>query len=170
MSYDACGDGLEIVDMSGTASMRLAAVIAVIAVIAIAGSGVTAETQIHRCLLDDGTIAFQETPCPDPAPDADAAGKAGENRGAGTSTDDGDYDESAFASPFDEPAVPVTPSEATLPAPVSRDRAECEKTTRDTIDAIDLEMKQTDYSKEQGQAYLAELLALTARLRECKQL
>ena len=38
-----------------------------------------------------------------------------------------------------------------------------------SIDAIDLDMRQTAYSKEQGQEYLAELLSLTQRLRACKQ-
>ena len=37
------------------------------------GKCVTAETEIHRCLLDDGTIPFQETPCSEPAVNADAA-------------------------------------------------------------------------------------------------
>jgi hypothetical protein len=57
-----------------------------------------------------------------------------------------------------------------VPGPVSQDRAECEKTTRDAIDAIDLEMRETAYTKEQGEEYLAELLVLTQQLRACKQL
>ena len=36
-------------------------------VLMLAGTSVTADTDIHRCLLKDGTIAFQETPCPEPA-------------------------------------------------------------------------------------------------------
>ena len=56
-----------------------------------------------------------------------------------------------FVNPFDEPASPPTPSEPKLPEPVSQDRAECEKTTRDAIDAIDLEMRETPYTKEQGE-------------------
>ncbi len=45
-----------------------------------------------------------------------------------------------------------------------------EKTTRDAIDAIDLEMRGNAYTKEQGEEYLAELLTLTRQLRACKQL
>jgi hypothetical protein len=75
-----------------------------------------------------------------------------------------------FVNPFDEPANPPTPSEPKLPEPVSQDRAECEKTTRDAIDAIDFEMRETPYTKEQGEEYRAELLALTQQLRACKQL
>lgn len=142
--------------------MRLAMV-----VMMLAGTGASADTEIHRCLLDDGTVAFQETPCPEPAANTDDESEAGDGRGTGKSPADGD-DVSDFASPFDEPAAPATPSEP--PAPVSQTRAECEKTTRDAIDAIDLEMKQAAYSEEQGQEYLAELLALTAQLRACKQL
>ena len=149
--------------MTGTAAIGLTTVM-----VMLVGTSVAADTEIHRCLLDDGTIAFQETPCPDTAIDAGAASEAGNSRSAGKPHDDND--DSAFASPFDEPPVPVTPSEPRRPAPRSQDRAECEKTARDAIDAIDLEMKEYAYSKEQGQAYLAELLALTARLRDCKQL
>jgi hypothetical protein len=61
-------------------------------------------------------------------------------------------------------------TEPTSPELLSQDRAECEKTTRDAIDAIDLEMRETACTKEQGQEYLAELLALTQQLRGCKQL
>ena len=110
------------------ASVRFA-----IMVLMLVGPSVTAETNIHRCSLDDGTIAFQEMPC-------------------------------------SEPASPPTPIEPTLPVSASRDRAECEKTTRDAIDAIDLTMRKNAYSKEQGQEYLAELLELTRQLRACKQL
>jgi hypothetical protein len=53
---------------------------------------------------------------------------------------------------------------------VSQDRAECEKMTRDAIDAIDLEMRENPYTKEQGEEYRAELLALTQQLRARKQL
>ena len=28
-------------------------------------TSVAADTEIHRCLLEDGTIAFQEKPCPE---------------------------------------------------------------------------------------------------------
>jgi hypothetical protein len=42
--------------------------------------------------------------------------------------------------------------------------------TRDAIDAIDLEMRQTTYTREQGREYLAALLELTEQLRACKQL
>lgn len=109
-------------------------------------TSVTAETDIHRCLLEDGTIAFQETPCPEPAEDPDDSIEA--------------------ETPPAEDELP----QPTLPEPLSQDRAECEKTTRDAIDAIDLEMRENAYTREQGRDYLAQLLALTEQLRACKQL
>ena len=140
-----------------------------IVVLMLAGTSATADTEIHRCLLDDGTIAFQQNPCSDPAIKADDSSKVDESPGAGEkpAADDDVFD---FVNPFDEPASPLPPSEPDLPEPVSQDRAECEQTTRDAIDAIDLEMRESPYTKEQGEEYLAELLALTQQLRACKQL
>ena len=111
-----------------------------IVVAMLAATGAAADTEIHRCVLEDGTVAFQEMPCPEPAVDVDV---------------DVDSD---------------TPAEPTPPEPLTQDRAECEKTTRDAIDVIDLEMRTSTYTKEQGKEYLAELLALTKQLRSCKQL
>ena len=138
-------------------------------VLILAAASVEADTEIHRCLLDDGTIAFQEMPCAEQAADANDGSESGESSGAGEdpAPDDDAFD---FVNPFDEPASPPAAAEPTLPEPVSQDRAECEKTTRDAIDAIDLEMRETAYTKEQGEEYLSELLALTQQLRTCKQL
>jgi len=138
-------------------------------VLILAAASVAADTDIHRCLLDDGTIAFQEMPCAEQAADANDGSESGESSGAGEdpAPDDDAFD---FVNPFDEPASPPAAAEPTLPEPVSQDRVECEKTTRDAIDAIDLEMRETAYTKEQGEEYLSELLALTQQLRTCKQL
>jgi hypothetical protein len=137
-------------------------------VLMLAAASAAADTEIHRCLLDDGTIAFQEKPCPEQAADANDGVESGESHAAGE--DPAADDAFDFVNPFDEPASPPAAAEPTLPEPVSQDRAECEKTTRDAIDAIDLEMRETAYTKEQGEEYLAELLALTQQLRTCKQL
>jgi len=135
----------------------------------LAGMSVAADTQIHRCLLADGTIAFQETPCPEPAVHVDNGSETNESHSESDTpaADDNAFD---FVNPFDEPAIPSTPAEPTLPEAVSQDRTGCEKTTRDAIDAIDLEMRGNAYTKKQGEEYLVELLALTQRLRACKQL
>lgn len=130
----------------------------------LASTGVAADTQIHRCLLEDGTIAFQETPCPEPAVHVDNGSEAVKSHSeSGTPAADDDAFE--FVNPFDEPATPPTEAE-----PTSQVRVECEKTARDTIDAIDLEMRGNTDAKEHREEYLAELLVLTQQLRACKQL
>jgi hypothetical protein len=140
-----------------------------IVILMLAGTGTTADTEIHRCLLDDGTIAFQQKPCSEPAANADDGSGVGESKSARETPAAAD-DVLDFVNPFDEPPSPPAPSEPELPEPVSQDRAECEKTTRDAIDAIDLEMRENPYTTEQAEEYRAELLALTQQLRACKQL
>jgi len=140
-----------------------------ILVLMLAAASAAADTEIHRCLQEDGTIAFQEMPCSERAIDANGGSESGYSRGA-EEEPPADDDAFEFVNPFDEPASPPATAETTGPELLSQDRAECEKTTRDAIDAIDLEMRETAYTKEQGQEYLAELLALTQQLRACKQL
>ncbi len=116
-----------------------------------------AETEIHRCAQEDGTVAFQEKPCEEISEITNDTSET-----VAPTNEDDFFD---FVNPFDEPQGPSTETE-----PVSQNRAECEKTTRDAIDAIDLEMRETSYSKEEGDEYLAELLVLTRQLRACKAL
>lgn len=120
------------------------------------GASVAADTEIYRCSLADGTIAFQETPCPEPAVDSETPAV--------------DDDATDLFDPFDETVSSPARVGPALPEPESQDRAKCERMTRDAIDAIDLEMRQEAYAKEEGRAYLAELRELTQQLRACKQL
>ena len=83
----------------------------------------TAQTEIYRCPQADGTIAFQEQPCPD-APEP-ASGDENETSTDATSGDDF-FD---FDNPFDSapeaaqpPSEPATPSSARA-GPVSKERA-----------------------------------------------
>ena len=119
----------------------------------LAASGAATDSEIYRCPLDNGTFAFQQMPCPEPEETDDELKSEPEPE----------------LEPEPEPEEP-RPSEPPLPARLSNDRAACEKETRDAIDAIDLEMRETNYSKEQGEQYLADLLELTRQLRACKQL
>lgn len=135
-----------------------------LALLTLVATSVGAQPEIHRCVLADGTIAFQELPCPEPTPAGNAAD--GERDSERVVPADDFLD---FVNPFDEPENSSAHSDPEPEAPVSQDRTTCEKTTRDAIDAIDLEMRK-GYSKEQGQQYLAELLTLTQQLRACKQL
>lgn len=131
--------------------------------LALSATGVGKEPEIHRCVQKDGTIAFQEMPCPEPV-SADDAGIESDSDDPPPADDFFD-----FVNPYDEPERAPTPTETSPPVPPSQDRAECEKTTRDAIDAIDLEIRR-DNSGDSGRAYLAQLLELTRQLRACKQL
>ena len=123
-----------------------------------------AEQEIHRCPQADGTVAFQETPCPETTDEGVAADDPAQD-GAPVATDDF-FD---FVNPFDDPDLSEPAPEPEPQASPSQTRADCEKSTRDAIDAIDLEMRK-GYTEEQGREYLAELLELTQRLRACKAL
>lgn len=131
-------------------------------------ASVGAQPEIHRCLQEDGTTAFQEMPCPEPADDAEdgEAESDGQSDSETVVPADSFYD---FVNPFDEPEDESVPAAMEPQGPVSQDRATCEKTTRDAIDTIDFEMRK-GYTKEQGERYLSELLVLTKQLRSCKQL
>lgn len=149
----------------GSQRLALASIVPIILVFA--GNGVLAETEIHRCLLEDGTYAFQETPCPEPAPPDNDDLDAGNDR---------EIHEEAVADEYpvriDRTEAPTSrprPIDPPSPESGSRDRSECEKRTRDAIDAIDLEMRE-NVTQDRRRDYLAELLALTEQLRACKQL
>jgi len=124
-----------------------------------------AETEIHRCVQADGTVAFQETPCPDPET-APAAVDPGIDVEPDTSSAD---DVFGFTNPYDETPDGPLPPETGTRAPVSQSRADCEQETRDAIDAIDLELRR-DSGDEQRERYLERLLELTEQLRACKPL
>jgi hypothetical protein len=131
----------------------------------VAGSLASAQTDIHRCVQQDGTVAFQETPCPEPEVAEEAVETATEQAGlpVGNSVD--------FESPYDsentEPVMETPPVD--LPAELARDRATCEKATRDAIDAIDATLQHSD-NAEEDRKHLDELLELTRQLRACKTL
>jgi len=125
-----------------------------------------AQSEIYRCAQEDGTVAFQQTPC-EVASDqaADAAPDEQDAVEPDAASDPAPEPSAVFAEPADAPAA--KPDEST--APLSEDRANCEKSARDAIDAIDLEMRK-GYSREQGPAYRDQLLKLTQQLRDCKKL
>ncbi|MGI9233538.1 MAG: hypothetical protein ACR2RD_07910, partial [Woeseiaceae bacterium] len=71
-------------------------------------TSVTADTEIHRCLLEDGTTAFQEMPCAEPDANAKDSSEAAESR-TDSETVAADDDVFDFVNPFDEPAGPPAP-------------------------------------------------------------
>ncbi len=136
------------------------------------GSHSLAQQDIYRCVAVDGSVAFQETPCPVPEEDTESVG---DETPDDTLAGDDFFD---FVNPYDEPVdesnggtvdEAAARNEAPLPPPVSENRAECEKLTRDAIDAIDLEMRK-GYTPEEGENYKLMLIELTRQLRSCKQL
>jgi hypothetical protein len=137
------------------------------ALLLILGTHALAQSEIYRCAQDDGTVAFQQTPCAesDDGSANDAASGEQNNVDAAASSEN----ESGFSNPFDEPANPPEAAPPESPDSISEARASCEQSARDAIDAIDLEMRE-GYTQEQGQAYLDELLKLTQQLRDCKRL
>ena len=135
----------------------------VIPVLLVPSMSSNAQTVIHRCTQADGTIAFQETPCADPADDSDNSSQSNSEEPASANA------LSDIVNPFDEPEESLAPSEPAPPILPSEDRTVCEKATRDAIDMIEFEMRK-GYTEEEGQQYLAELLEFTRQLRECKQL
>lgn len=122
--------------------------------------------------MEDGTIAFQEMPCPKPSADKPAADKEdlADRSPAVPATPAPEDDVLDFVNPFDEPESPPARAATTQPEPVSQTRAECEKDARDAIDVIDLEMRSDSYTRDEGQAYMARLRELTRQLRACKQM
>ena len=140
---------------------------ALLAILMLVDASAAADTVIHRCTQSDGTVSFQETPCAEPAEDDDGRDDDNDKDIAEPAPVDNVLD---FVNPFDEAASPPVADRAEVPVPLSRDREECEETTRDAIDAIDAEMRNDAYNEEQGREYLAKLLELTRQLRACKQL
>lgn len=122
--------------------------------------------EIFRCSQPDGTVAFQGMPCAEANTETDADPAADDEAREEEPTEASPFD---FVNPFDEPPQDAEPMMTADPAPLSAGRAECEKSARDAIDAIDLKMRE-GYSKAEGQAYLARLLQLTRALRACKTL
>ena len=78
----------------------------------LAGTAAVADVEIHRCLQEDGTIAFQEMPYPAPAATIDDNAEASDSDSETPRAIDETFD---FVKPFDEPASAPTPSEPTLP-------------------------------------------------------
>ncbi|MCH5374216.1 MAG: hypothetical protein JJ992_09580, partial [Planctomycetes bacterium] len=54
-----------------------------IMILMLAGASTAADSEIHRCVLDDGTIAFQQKPCSEATASADDSSEVGESKSAG---------------------------------------------------------------------------------------
>ncbi len=133
--------------------------------------GTAAQTEIHRCMQPDGTVAFQGQPCKETPP---RASDGTEEENDATDTPDAEpramrESDNVFVSPYDELAADPAPQQDEAPSSPSEDRERCEKRARDAIDAIDLEIRR-ESSADQRDQYLPRLRELTAELRACKRL
>jgi len=111
------------------------------------GFPASADVEIHKCVDADGNVAYQQTPCPVVAEQAD------ETPGPEQSA---------------QPSILEQQLEQT---PVTGNRSEheieaCKDPLRDAIDEIEAEML-LGFSPEQAEAFKAKLRALTQEMRAC---
>lgn len=117
-----------------------------------------AHADIHKCIDENGNVAYLQVPCATETPNAaNAADKA----------------DSSAREPEQRKDVEESTSESQIPAPQtpsSRRPGErldaCKKRYRDQIDEIDAEIRKS-YTPAQGELYKNRLLALTQQLRAC---
>jgi len=114
-----------------------------------------AQGVIHKCVDEDGNIAYQDSPCPEPKVAAAPADSASQEL---ESTVDGTQD----AEPEDVVSYEPVASNR------SADEVEaCKEPHRDSIDVIEAEMLR-GYSAEQGETFKQELRTLTQAMRACE--
>ena len=102
---------------------------------------IDARAEVFKCTAEDGSLTFQQTPCPEPVPEKNEAEAAEEE--------------------IERPAA-VEAAEPKSAEVV----AQCKKKYRDAIDAIDAEMR-LSYTSEQAEHYKQQLRGLTEQLRAC---
>lgn len=133
---------------------QLICILGAIAALLIAHS---AAAEIHRCEDADGGVVFQQTPCPEADAEEPAAG-----------TDEGVAESPEQGRPRlreGEDVAEVIAAEQELQRESAAVEA-CKQRYRDAIDAIDLEI-QNSYTADQREYYLAQLTALTEKMRAC---
>lgn len=121
-----------------------------------------AAAEIHRCEDADGGIVFQQTPCPEPEPEPAASAETAAST-----------EEDAASMPLQgrprlregDNVAAVIEAEQELERESAAVEA-CKQQYRDAIDAIDLEI-QNSYTDDQREYYLAQLTALTEKMRAC---
>ena len=115
-----------------------------------------AQTEIHKCVDVDGIVAFQDSPCPEPAAQPEPEAKSADEASIGAL----------------RPADEVEPEDVVSYVPVASNRSveeveACKEPHRDAIDSIEAEMLR-GYSAEQGETYKQRLRTLTEAMRACE--
>ena len=111
-----------------------------------------ASSEIHKCVDEDGNVAYQQTPCPEPV-----------------------ESEPLEPVPAAEPELPLVTTEEPPgePEPVRaelkkpEDIEACKIPLREAIDEIEAEMLR-GYSAERGGEFKQELRVLTEAMRACE--
>lgn len=119
-----------------------------------------ADSEIYKCVDADGNLAFQDSPCPQPAAEPEAE------------SDPESASEATVTEPSPTSTAAVEPGDGVSYVPVASNRSAreietCKEPHRDAIDEIEAEMLR-GYSAEQGENYKQELLALTNAMRACE--
>ena len=119
-----------------------------------------AVAEVYKCEDPEGGIVFQQTPCPEPAPEADEADSARTEDTAPAAPA-----EQRRAVGRDESVADVVAQEQAQKRQSAEVEA-CKQQYRDAIDAIDVEI-QNSYSPDQREYYLGRLKALTDKMSAC---
>ena len=111
-----------------------------------------ASSDIHKCVDEDGNVAYQQTPCPEPVESEPLVPVPALE------------EESPPATAAEPPADPE-PAIAELKKPA--DVEVCKIPLREAIDEIEAEMLR-GYSAERGEEFKQELRVLTEAMRACE--
>lgn len=109
-------------------------------------------SEIHKCVDEDGNVAYQQTPCPEPVESEPLA-----------PVPSVEPESSPVAA--DEPPVEAEQVRAELKRP--QDVEACKIPLREAIDEIEAEMLR-GYPAERGEEFKQELHVLTEAMRACE--
>jgi len=130
----------------------------------------TTLADIHKCADEQGSVVYQQLPCPTETAKAADANDAAESADTTTASDTANdwppepEQREHVAEPEQSSQIPAPQIPSTRKPGERLD--ECKKRYRDQIDEIDAEIRES-YSAEQGDQYKERLLALTRQLRGC---
>ena len=111
-----------------------------------------ASSEIHKCVDEDGNVAYQQTPCPEPVESEPLEPVPA-------------ADSESLPVVTEEPSAESEQVRAELKRPV--DVEACKIPLREAIDEIEAEMLR-GYSAERGEEFKQELRVLTESMRACE--
>lgn len=111
-----------------------------------------AYSDIHKCVDEEGNVAYQQTPCPPPVESEPLEPETA-------------VETESLPVTADEPRAKLGPANVEPKTPA--DVVSCKIPLREAIDEIEAEMLR-GYPAEQGEEYKQELRALTQEMRACE--